>query len=297
MKSIKTLTFAWAMAVLCSCGTLQHNDATKGMSVGVSAGGYVYYKEQGKGDAIILLHGHSLDMRMWQEQVPALARHFRVITPDFRGYGLSSEMKEELHTTHCDDIIALMNALHIERAHVVGLSMGAFVAGDMLAMYPERLLSCTLCSGGIRNSPPPTEPEDSVEWAKREGEIAKVKAGGIEKMKHDWTEQLISGGGTKRERMRPMLTRMIQEWTAWQPLHHEPRLFYGREAWQQLQKKKPVSVPLLVMRGETEGKSKRARELEYVVNGRQVNLPDCGHMMNMERPKEFNKALLDFLLK
>ncbi len=286
--------FLTATLMLTGCRTMQSN-ATRGVTIGVNAGGYVYYEEQGKGDAVILLHGHSLDRRMWQGQVPTLARHFRVITPDFRGYGRSSEMREDIHTTHCDDIIALMDSLHISRAHVVGLSMGAFVAGDMLAMHPERLISCTLCSGGIRNSPSPSEPSDSSEWAKREQEIAKLKASGIEQMKRQWTEQLIASGGTQRERMRLMLTQMIKDWSAWQPLHHEPRLFYGREAWLRLQSNSPVSVPLLVLRGETEGKTKNARELKYVSDGRQIVLPDCGHMMNMERPDEFNKVVLEFL--
>ena len=51
---------------------------------------------------------------------------------------------------------------------------------------------------------------------------------GVDKMKEEWTEQLMSTGGSMRERMRKPLTQMIKDWTAWQPLHKEVRLFYGK---------------------------------------------------------------------
>ena len=175
--------------------------------------------------------------------------------------------------------------------------MGAFVAGDMLAMHPERLLTCTMASGGIRNSPPPSEPMDSTERARRDSEIAALKAKGIQQMKREWTEQLISSGGSQRERMRKPLTRMINDWSAWQPLHKEVRLFYGKEAWNRLRQRKTTDVPTLMIRGacELKGKHREPNEMRYLSNGHFVVLDDCGHMLNMERPKEFNRAVLDFL--
>ena len=287
----KYLIFSFIILLLTGCAS------QRGYYVSVQGGGMVYFEERGKGEPLILLHGHSLDRRMWDTQWSDFSRHYRTIRMDFRGYGYSSEMREDLNTTHVDDVITLMDSLKIERAHVVGLSMGALVAGDMLAMYPERMLSCVLCSGGIRSSKGPSEPMDSTEITKRRKEIAALKERGVDVMKREWTEQLVSGGGSKRERMRRPLQRMISDWTAWQPLHLEPRLFYGKEAWAALRKKSPVSVPLLVLRGETEGKISRARELDFVTEGEQVNLPDCGHMMNMEQPRRFNAAVLQFLAK
>ena len=58
-----------------------------------------------------------------------------------------------------------MDSLQIDKAHIVGLSMGGFVAGDMVALHPERMLSCTMASGMIRNSPGPSEPMDSLATA------------------------------------------------------------------------------------------------------------------------------------
>jgi pimeloyl-ACP methyl ester carboxylesterase len=198
--------------------------------------------------------------------------------------------------THADDVLTLMDSLRLTKAHVVGLSMGAFVAGDLLAMHPERLLSCTMASGGIRNSRGPSEPMDSAESARRDKEIEALKEKGIDKMKEEWINSLMASGGSQRERMRQPLTQMIADWTAWQPLHKEVRLFYGREAWQQLTSQENTT-PTLLLRGanEMKGKSGQPRELQYLKKGRYVVIPDCGHMLNMERPDDFNRTLLDFL--
>ncbi len=268
--------------------------------ISVSGGGQLYYEERGNGEPMLLLHGHSLDRRMWDEQWKPLSKHYRVVRLDFRGYGRSSEQREDLQMTHVDDVLTLMDSLHIQKAHVVGLSMGAFVAGDMLAMYPERMLTCVMASGGIRNSKGPSEPMDSIESLKRDQEIAALKEKGIEKMKAEWLEQLMSTGGSRREQMRRPLTKMIHDWTAWQPLHKEVRLFYGKEAWQRLKEhkaEKRLDVPTLFLRGANELKGKRNNpaEMQYLSKGQFVMIDDCGHMLNMEQSEAFNRAVLQFL--
>ncbi len=288
---MKQFLYLFIYIALTSCAT------TRSGYVSTADGGRLYYEERGKGQPILLLHGHSLDRRMWDTQWRPLSRHYHVVRMDFRGYGRSSEQREDLQMTHADDVLTVMDSLGLAKAHVVGLSMGAFVAGDLLAMHPERLLSCTMASGGIRSTPGPSTPMDSAESAKRDHEIAALKEKGVEQMKREWTEQLISSGGSQRERMRPALTQMINDWSAWQPLHKEVRLFYAREAWQRLQERGTVSVPTLFLRGESDlkGKTFSPREAKHLSNSRIVVLPDCGHMMNMERPKDFNRSILEFL--
>jgi len=289
-----------ATVLLAFSANISYGKALKTTSgrINVSGGGYIYYEETGKGEPVLLLHGHSLDRRMWASQVKAFAKHFRVICPDFRGYGKSSDQDEALQMTHLDDIITLMDSLHIERAHIVGLSMGSFVGGDCVAMHPERLISCVLASGAIRSTKGPSEPMDSLEAAKRDKEIAELKQKGIQKMKEEWIEALTSGGGSHAESIRKPLTEMINDWTAWQPLHKEVRLFYARDAWERLKQVRP-STPVLMITGEKEaGKSpRRPAMLTYLPNGQWLILPDCGHMLNMERPKLFNKTVLKFLKK
>ena len=85
----------------------------RGCYVGVQGGGMVYYEERGKGEPLILLHGHSLDRRMWDTQWRDFSARYRTIRLDFRGYGLSSAIREDLHSTHADDVVALMDSLKI----------------------------------------------------------------------------------------------------------------------------------------------------------------------------------------
>ena len=146
MKKIGVLCFliGWIMCSSCT------NQANMGY-VPVSGEGKIYYEEKGEGEPLILLHGHSLDTRMWDLQFDEFARHYRTIRMDFRGYGRSSKQTETFQFTHLDDLLAVMDYLKIEKAHIVGLSMGAFVAGDMVAMAPHRMLSCVMASGGIRS--------------------------------------------------------------------------------------------------------------------------------------------------
>lgn len=261
-----------------------------------SGGAKLYYEMSGKGDPIILLHGHSLDTRMWDSQFKAFARHHRVVRFDFRGYGKSSPQTETFQFTHMQDLLTVMDSLHIDRAHIVGLSMGAFVAADILALHPERLLTCTMASGGLKTYKGPSDPMDSAESAKRDREIAALKTKGVERMKSEWLEQLIASGGSRRETMRRPLKAMIDTWTAWQPLHKEVRVMEAHDAELVFRSRKTM-VPTLILNGGTDGgkKSRRSWMLDYLPNGTQQTLPDCGHMMNMEQPKLFNRTVLNFI--
>ena len=120
--------------------------------------GSLYYEEAGTGEPLIFIHGHSLDRRMWNEQFFKFAKHYRAIRYDLCGYGISSKQTEDFQFTHAEDLVALMDALHIRKAHIVGLSLGGFVGADMLGCFPDRMLSAFLASGNIRKSKGPSEP-------------------------------------------------------------------------------------------------------------------------------------------
>lgn len=259
--------------------------------------GQLYYEEKGSGEPVVFLHGHSLDTRMWDKQFNAFARAgLRVVRLDFRGYGRSSEQSETFQQTHLDDVLTVMDSLRIGRAHIVGLSMGAFVAAEMIAMCPERLISCTLASGSLHGSlPGPSEPMDSVESAQRDKEIAELQAKGVDVMKAEWLEALMKTGGTESRKMRKPLKRMIDDWSAWQPLHKEPRVLYGRDAQRVLEKRRSV-VPTLFLSGENEHRDKVPSMSRWLDDYRYVILPNCGHMLNMDQPKAFNDTVLDFIL-
>lgn len=261
--------------------------------VPVSHGQQVYYEIEGEGDPVLLLHGHTLDMRMWEPQVECLRDRYQVIRMDSRGYGHSSPQQEGLQFTHVDDVVTLLDSLHLDRVHIVGLSQGSFIASEMVALHPDRLKSALLASGNIRKRLGPSTPFDSTEIAARNQEIEAVKLQGVDNWKREWIEKLIQGGGSNAEAIRESLTQQVMDWDGWQLLHHEMRLYYGYEAWDSLKARCP-EVPTLILSGQMEHKGKNPM-LPYLPNGRQVIIPDCGHMSNMERPEEFNRLMLELL--
>jgi len=259
--------------------------------------GSLYYEEAGQGEPVIFVHGHSLDHRMWDDQFSVFAKKYHVIRYDLRGYGISSSQTEDYQFMHVEDLVTLMGSLHIQKAHIVGLSLGGFITADMLAYFPDRMLSAFLASGNIRKSKGPSEPMTKEEAAKRDEEIATLKEKGVDVMKKEWFEGLMKSGGTQRERMRAPLWQMIDEWDAWQPLHKEVRVVGGLDAIEILKKTHPV-VPALIVEGRSSDNrfSKEPPILNYLPNGKLKVIDDCGHMMNMERPEEFNAALEEFLI-
>ena len=298
-KLIFHILLAYAITGMAqACKVKQDIQQVKSGYVAVSGNARIYFEEKGQGTPIMLLPGHSLDTRMWNGQFDEFAKHHRVVRFDFRGYGKSSEQTETFQFTHLDDLLTLMDSLHIEKAHIVGLSMGGFIAGDMLGIAPERMLSCVLASGGPKTQKGPSEPMDGAEKAKRDIDIAALKAKGVDKMKEEWLEALMASGGSRKECMREPLRIMITDWTAWQPLHKEVRLIYGMDAVKQLKQKCPT-VPTLILEGGAPGNKHSGKSwlTEFLPNSRVEVLPDCGHMMNIEQPELFNKAVLDFINK
>lgn len=278
------------------------SEIIKGNSLVVKQGrievgnGSLYYEEAGEGEPIIFVHGHSLDHRMWDEQFPVFAKNYRAIRYDLRGYGISSPQTEDYQFTHVEDLRTLMDSLHIDKAHIVGLSLGGFIGADMLGWFPERMSSAFLASGNIRKSKGPSQPMTKEEAAKRDEEIAALKERGVDVMKKEWFEGLMKSGGTQRERMRQPLWQMIDDWDAWQPLHKEVRVVAGLDAYAKLKENRP-SVPTLIVEGRSPENrfSDHPEILNYLPNGKQKIIDDCGHMLNMERPEEFNCVLEEFI--
>lgn len=253
----------------------------------------MYYEVHGQGVPVLLLHGHTLDRRMWNEQVKVLEPEYTVVVPDLRGYGLSSDPAEGYQFTHADDVVTLMDSLQLDQAHIVGLSMGAFVAGDLLAMFPERVLSCVMVGGELVNYTGPSHPRSASEIESARQRIASVQKKGLETYKKERVETLIRIGGSRREEMRANITPQIMEWGAWQALHVTCRVYYGQDAWVKY-KAAPTQIPYLIIYGQKEGAA-RSRMLSVAPWGRQLSFDDCGHMVNLEQPERFNQTLLDWL--
>jgi pimeloyl-ACP methyl ester carboxylesterase len=104
----------------------------------------LYYEVTGKGEALILIHGFTLDTRLWDYQFQEFSKHYKVIRYDIRGYGKSSNPSEGKQYANYEDLKQLLDYLNIETAHVLGLSLGGSIAINFTLEYPQMVSSLIL---------------------------------------------------------------------------------------------------------------------------------------------------------
>jgi 3-oxoadipate enol-lactonase len=142
------LVLAFSVAAILISVFLQDSDAEviSGMApVGPGDRDQVYYEFQGSGDPVVLIHGLSLDRRMWDAQFETLAVDHQVIRYDMIGHGLSSGATGSVRSW--ENLRDLLDFLDVDRAHIVGLSMGAGVAVDFALEFPEMTTSLVAMDG------------------------------------------------------------------------------------------------------------------------------------------------------
>ena len=110
-------------------------------------GTHLFYEAAGRGPVVVLLHAGNLDRRVWDTQFLPLAQEHRVIRYDLRGYGKSGPADAPFQ--HHEDLRALLGALHVRRASVVGLSGGGRIAIDFALTYPEVVDRLVLAAPGL----------------------------------------------------------------------------------------------------------------------------------------------------
>lgn len=239
----------------------------------------LYYEEKGVGEPVILLHAHSVDCRMWDKQFDVLAKHYRVIRMDIRGYGLSSMPVEGKDFTYAEDLKKFMDVLKIEKAHLVGLSLGSLIISDFMTIYPQKIQSSVLASGGMSFQLVPQEPQTDLKAFKTNWKIAMRKG--------SYSDS-------------PFLMKLIDDWRMWQVSHKESScVFLGDAAKKHFQNHK-VSIPTLFLSGECDSKGAQnaAKELSGLIpQSKVVVIKNAGHFSCIENPDDFNKALLKFLKK
>jgi 3-oxoadipate enol-lactonase len=108
------------------------------------------YERRGKGTPLVLLHGFPLDHHLWDEVVPLLTNTFDMIIPDLRGFGNSTMIDSPYSMDdYASDIANLLNRLNIQKAAIVGHSMGGYVALAFARRYPERVSGLGLVSSQV----------------------------------------------------------------------------------------------------------------------------------------------------
>src|SRR5262249_47712811 len=115
----------------------------------------LYSEGKGEGPTVVLVHGLTLDTRMWDAQFEALSASYRVVRIDARGHGRSSgagprDDDADATFSQSADLLGLLDALEIREAHLVGFSMGGFIAYEFALAHPERVLTISLVNSAWR---------------------------------------------------------------------------------------------------------------------------------------------------
>lgn len=252
----------------------------------------LYYESAGTGDALLLIHAGVADSRMWDDQFAAFATHYRVIRCDLRGFG-RSHVPNTPFANH-DDIAGLLDALGIERAHVVGISFGGRNAIDFALAYPERVDRLVLGVPSLSGNPPSPE---LLEFGDEEDAL--VEAGDLHAAADLNVRMWVDGPHRTPEQVSADVRQRVHtmQYDAFNvPLPDgfdviplAPRAA-GRLA--------EIQAPTLVIAGDQDHGSVQTlagRIASEVPNARAVIMAGVAHMLNMEQPDTFNRLVLDFL--
>ena len=134
----------------------------------------IHYIDRGQGEPIVLLHGGTSSLESWVSTgvVANLQKDFRVIAFDARGAGKSDKPRDPkaYGRQQALDVPRLLDALKLERAHIVGFSLGASMVAQLLTFNPERFLTATQAAGAGRSPEAANDPRIEVEAAEIEKE-------------------------------------------------------------------------------------------------------------------------------
>ena len=269
-------------AALCS------REHTSVQNVAEVNGTRLSYEIVGKGPAVILIHGGLVDSRLWDDQMKDFSKQYRVVRYDLRGFGKSADATEPF--SHIEDLRALLDFLKIERATLVGLSLGGIIAADFALEYPQRVHRLVLVGPGLRGDkqPPPKEAIAAWEAASRGAEPfaeATLRGG------------LYSGvqpGTVIYTRLRQMLLDNFKAVSSFRPgflKYPEPPTIERLES---------IKAPTLVVIGSHDTANlKNIADLlaQRIPGARKVVIDGSSHHPPVEKPKQFNKVVLDQLAK
>ena len=256
-------------------------------------GGELYYEVAGQGYPLVLIHAGVADCRMWDEQFEVFADRYRVVRYDTRGFGKTRT--QAVSFSNRQDVADLLDHLGLQRAYVLGLSRGGIIALDFTLEFPHRAAALISVASGIGGfETPPTETELD-QFSQME---ALWEAKDFEALTDLEVRVWGDGPGQPegrapapvREKMRDMILNNYRTQTVEPQARPLDPPAVGRLG--------EVRVPTLVMVGDLDTSSCQAAMdhlARTVADAQKVVFPGVAHMVNLERPTEFNQTVLNFL--
>jgi 3-oxoadipate enol-lactonase len=258
------------------------------MNFFVTSGVRLAYRIDGPDDAPAIVMSNSLgtNLRMWDPQVALLSRDLRIVRYDCRGHG-ASDVPSGPYTIEQlgHDLLALLDTLRIEQAHICGLSLGGMVGLWFAAKYPNRISRAVFANTAARIGS-----EES--WNAR---IDAVRTGGMGAIRDTVLAGFFSEGFRRRH---PDVVRQMGEvLEATNPIGYIGACTLLRDT--DLRGiLAAIHIPSLIIAGALDERTppSQARELHAAIAGSElVVLREAAHLSNVEQSEEFSKAVLAFL--
>jgi pimeloyl-ACP methyl ester carboxylesterase len=258
----------------------------------------LYYEQSGSGIPIVFVHEFAGDYRSWESQVRYFARRYTCVTYNARGYPPSDvpEDGERYSQERArDDIRAVLDALKLDKAHIVGLSMGGFAALHFGFTYPERARSLVVAGCGYGASP------DKREQFAAEAEAA---ARQFEEASMAKAAEGYALGPTRVQ----FQNKDLRGWHEFHAQLTEHSTEGAARTMRGVQKRRPslfdlvdkmatITAPTLVMTGDEDWPCLEPGLLmkRTIPTAGLVVMPNAGHTINLEEPAAFNQHIADFL--
>jgi pimeloyl-ACP methyl ester carboxylesterase len=257
--------------------------------------GKLYYEELGEGETLVLGHAGFVDSGMWDPQWQAFAQRYRVIRYDMRGFGKSDPAPSPRNRR--DDLAQMLQALRVERAALLGCSMGGTIMLDFALEHPEMVAALVIVSAAPSGYQPEGDPPPELMEmfpAAKQGDTARVS----ELQMRLW----IDGPTRQPEQVNPDVR---QRAAAMNRIPVERGTFFTAD----LQPFEPldppaisrladVRIPTLIMAGALDYPTTlHAADIlaEHIPGARKHLFAHSAHLPNMEEPEEFTRVVLDFL--
>jgi pimeloyl-ACP methyl ester carboxylesterase len=258
----------------------------------------LYFEEVGSGNPLIFVHEFAGDYRSWEPQMRHFGQRYRCIAFNARGYPPSAVPESETSYSQsraADDIRSILDQLRIDRAHIVGLSMGGFATLHFGFRHPTRALS--LCIAGCGYG---AEPDERDRFRAEATAIADfIKSAGMaafaDKYAYGPTRVQFEN---KDPRGHAEFKRMLAEHSALGSANTQLGVQRQRPSLYDLvEDMKRLKAPALIVTGDEDWPCLLPAILlkRNIQSAALAVMPNCGHAVNLEAPDSFNRIVGDFL--
>lgn len=244
----------------------------------------LYYEEHGQGEPIVFTHGNSLFHGQWQPQVAEFSKTHRVIVWDVRGHGRSSLPPGEVNPeSFSRDLIALLDALKIEKALLCGLSMGGHISLQAAVRYPERVQALVLIGAPFTNS---------FNWFEKL--TVPINLLSVRLMPLEMTTKLTADAVSK---ITPATRSLVEQGFGFMTHDQFVRQWAGNLRMETKHDLHKVQCPTLILHGERDVLVARQQEaLAAGIAGAEFHsIPTAGHLTNLDNPLAVNERIHAFL--